>query len=93
LPGKAKWSGPHYTIEMLQFVLFYTVTYDTNSIVSHVHVNTTKPRNITYTVVAIGVILWRLGCMQSPYLFHPLLSTGLKFKEVLDNVKRDDYPL
>ena len=84
-PGKAKWSGPHHTTKMLHFVLFHNVTCDIDSIVSRVHVNTTNLCNITCTLVAKGVILWSLGCMQLPYLFHPLLSTGLKIKEVLDN--------
>jgi hypothetical protein len=47
--GTAKWSGPHHTIKMLQFVLSHRVTCYTNSQVSRVHVNTTKLRNNTCT--------------------------------------------
>ena len=59
-PGKAKWNGPHHTIKMLHFVLFHSVTCYTKSIVSHIHVNTTKLRNVTFTLVATSVILWSL---------------------------------
>jgi hypothetical protein len=62
LPGKAKRSAPHHTIKMLHFVLFLSVTCYTSSIVSCIHVNTTKLYNITCTLVATGVILWSLGC-------------------------------
>ena len=44
------------------FVLFHNLTCYTNSIVSRIHVNTTKPRNIMCTLIAIGVILWSLEC-------------------------------
>src|ERR1700737_1683019 len=46
----------------ISFVLFHNVTCYTNSIVSCIHVNTTKLRNITCTLVATGVILWSLEC-------------------------------
>jgi hypothetical protein len=62
LPGKAKWSRPHHTIKMLHFVLFHSVTCYTNSIVSCIHVNTTKLCNIIYTLVATCVTLWNLEC-------------------------------
>jgi hypothetical protein len=39
-----------------------SVTCYTNSIVSHIHVNTTKLHNITCTLVATGVILRSLDC-------------------------------
>jgi hypothetical protein len=60
--GKAKWSGPHHTIKMWHFVLFHNVACCTISIVSRIHVNTTKLRNITCSLVAIGVILQSLEC-------------------------------
>jgi hypothetical protein len=60
--GKTKWSGPHRTIKMLHFVLFHSVTCYTKSIVSRIHVNATKLRNITCTLVATCVILRSLEC-------------------------------
>jgi hypothetical protein len=46
-------------------VLFHNVTCYTNSIkVSRIHVNTTKLRNITCTLVATCVILWSLECIS-----------------------------
>ena len=45
------------TIKMLHFVLFHNVTCYTNSIISHIHVNITKLRNIMCTLVATGMIL------------------------------------
>jgi hypothetical protein len=59
-PGKAKWKRWHHTIKMLLFVLFHSVTFYTNSIVSRILVNTTKLRNIICTLVATCVILWSL---------------------------------
>ena len=41
----------------ISLVLFHNVTCYTNSIVSRIHVHTTKLRNITCTLVATGVIL------------------------------------
>ena len=61
-PRKTKWSEPHHIIKMLHFVLFYNVTWYTNSIVSRIHVNTTNLCNITCTLVATGVILWSVEC-------------------------------
>jgi hypothetical protein len=46
----------------ISFVLFHNVTCYTNSIASHIHVNTTKICNITYTLVGIGVLLRSLEC-------------------------------
>ena len=60
-PRKAKWSGPH-TIKMVHFVLFHSVTCTTNSLVSRIHVNTTKLHNVTFTLVTTGVILRSLEC-------------------------------
>ena len=62
LRGAVKWSGLHHTIEMLHFVLFQSATCYTSSIVSCIHVNTTKLRNITCIQVAIGVTLQSLEC-------------------------------
>ena len=44
----------------ISFVLFHNVTCYTYSIVSHMHVNTSKLRNIMCTLVATCVILWSL---------------------------------
>ena len=44
---------------------FHSITCYTNFIVSLIHVNTAKLRNITCTLVAIGVILRSLEC-RSP---------------------------
>jgi hypothetical protein len=46
----------------ISFVLVHTVTCYTSSIVSHIHVNTTKLHNITCTLVAKSVILRTLEC-------------------------------
>ena len=62
LPGKVKWSAPHHTIKMMYFVLFLSVTCYNSSMLSCIHVNTTKLYNITCTLVATGVILWSLKC-------------------------------
>ena len=48
----------------ISFVLFHSVTCYTDSIVSHIHVNTTKLRNITCTLVATSVILRGLECTR-----------------------------
>ena len=52
----------------ISFVLFYNITRYANSIVSRIHVNTAKIRNITCTLVAIGVILRGLECIYSYFL-------------------------
>ena len=60
--GQVEWTTPHYTIKMLHFVLFHNVTCYTISIVSRIHINITKLRNITCTLVAKCMILWSLEC-------------------------------
>ena len=47
----------------ISFVLFCNVTCYNNSIVSCIHVNTTKLLNITCTLVDTCVILWSLKCI------------------------------
>ena len=63
-PGKIKWSGPHQRRWEENEFNFHSVTCYTNSIVSRIHVNTTKLRNFmcTCTLVATCVILWSLEC-------------------------------
>ena len=48
--GRTNSKFPH-----ISFMLLHSVTCYTNSIVSHIHANTTKLRSITCTVVAAGV--------------------------------------
>ena len=48
----------------ISFVLSHSVTCYTNSIVSRIHVNTTKLYNITCTLVARGVIIRSLECTK-----------------------------
>jgi hypothetical protein len=48
-------------------MLFHSVTCYTNSIVSCIHTNTTKLRNITCTLITTGVILRSLECTTLVY--------------------------
>ena len=57
------------------FVSFHNVTcYTYSIIVSHIHVNTTKLRNITCTSVATGVILRSVECILVPSFPEDTLS-------------------
>ena len=59
-------SGVDHTtpFNMLHFMLFHSVTCYTNSLVSRIHINTTKLRNIMCTLVATSVILRSLECSK-----------------------------
>ena len=59
---KVKWSKPHHIIRMLHFCYSIVSSY-TKSIVSRNHVNTTKLRNITCTLVVTCVKLRSLECI------------------------------
>jgi hypothetical protein len=84
-PGKAEWrSGLQYTIKMLHFVLFYSVTCYIDSIVSHIHVDTTKTCNVTRTLVATCVILWSWECSDKGLRW----DTWIKWSEVCADVDR-----
>ena len=52
----------------ISFVLFHIVICCTNSIVSRIHVNTTKLRNIPCTLVSIDAVLWSLEYIRLPNL-------------------------
>ena len=52
----------------ISFVLFHNVTCYTNSMVSRIHINTTKLCNITCTLVATCMILWNLKCRSNIYV-------------------------
>ena len=77
-PGKAKWSGPHQRRWEENEFKSHSVTCYTNSTLSLINVNTTKPCNITCTFVATSVIIRSIECRQKclPYrILIPKLRT------------------
>ena len=58
----------------ISFMLFHNVTCYIHSIISRIHVNTTKLCNITCTLVATSVIRWSLECSTSQAPLPPLWS-------------------
>ena len=81
-PGKAKWSGPHQRRWEKNEFKFHRIVCYTNSSVSRIHVNTTKLRSITCTLVATGVILRSLECT----LKHSTVGVQSSYKKQLDKV-------
>ena len=57
----------------ISFVSFHSVTYYTNHIVLRINVNTTKLRNVMCILVATGVILRSLKCIEFSDFFVNLL--------------------
>ena len=65
----------------ISFVLLHNITYYTNSIISHIHVNTAKLRNITCTLVATcDTTEFRVhhDCWATPSLPNPLLRASYR---------------
>jgi hypothetical protein len=82
--GKAKWSGPHHNIKILHFVSFHSVTCYTDSMVSRIHVNPTKLRNIMCTLIATGVIIRNLECNSLSPLYLTHINPRLFWSTVID---------
>ena len=57
----------------VDFVLFHQDTCHTNSLLSHIHVNTTVFLNIMCTLVATSVILQSLECIRYVRYFTDVL--------------------
>jgi hypothetical protein len=72
-------------------VLFQNITCYTNSLLSHIHVNTANLLNTTCTLVATNVILGRLECSLSSRL--ELLELRRQDAHVLEAVKGIDVAL
>ena len=82
-PGKAECSGPHQWRWEENESQFHSVTCHTNSIVSRIHVSTTKLYNIMCTLVATCVILRRLEA-------SPRLRVGINLSGVLKQCHHQD---
>ena len=80
-PGKAKWNGPHKRRREENECKFHSVTCCTNSIVSRIHVNTIKLRNITCTLLAADVILRSLEFLSFRIVYTMSSSNidGMKY--------------
>ena len=68
-----------FNITMLQFALFHNAKYYTNSMLSCIHVNTTKLCNISCTLVATCLILQGLECIW--FVFDVLQLLPIKLTQ------------
>jgi hypothetical protein len=66
------------------FVVFHNITCYTNSIVSHIHVNTTILRNITCTLVATSVILQRLEYIWNYTMLCLVIVCHIFYQQMLN---------
>ena len=69
----------------VDFVLFHNVTCYTNSLLSHIHVNTVELLDVTCILIAISMIWWSLECIilvsKKPGVDRNLCSLRFAFHE------------
>jgi hypothetical protein len=73
----------------ISFRLFHNVTCYTKTIVSPIHVNTTKLCNSTCTLVAIGVILRSSECIATCQTLYNLQSTRVSHNHGISKSKKN----